>query len=64
MENFAVIYYDVLPKIWEFAGLVLATYAPARFSGEVRLITNSRIPYAIADCIPADFPIDRVLSHV
>ncbi|KAI5801602.1 putative CAAX prenyl protease 1 [Peziza echinospora] len=35
VENFAVIYYDVLPKIWAVSGLFLINYAPTRFSGEI-----------------------------
>ncbi|KAF8475553.1 peptidase family M48-domain-containing protein [Kalaharituber pfeilii] len=35
VENYAVIYYDVLPKIWGISGSFLSAYAPARFSGEI-----------------------------
>ncbi|KAF8430021.1 peptidase family M48-domain-containing protein [Tirmania nivea] len=35
IENFAVIYYDVLPNLWAVAGLFLTSYAPAMFSGEI-----------------------------
>ncbi|KAF8419697.1 hypothetical protein EV426DRAFT_269237 [Tirmania nivea] len=35
IENFAVIYYDVLSNLWAVAGLFLTSYAPAMFSGEV-----------------------------
>lgn len=35
VENTAVIYYDMLPKLWGITGLWLTRFAPARFSGEI-----------------------------
>jgi STE24 endopeptidase len=35
LVNFAFIQYDVLPKLWSFAGDLILRYAPARFSGEI-----------------------------
>jgi STE24 endopeptidase len=35
VENTAIIYYDLLPKLWGITGIWLARYAPARFSGEI-----------------------------
>lgn len=31
----AFIYFDVLPKLWSFAGSLLQRFAPARFTGEI-----------------------------
>ncbi|KAK2748299.1 hypothetical protein FQN57_000957 [Myotisia sp. PD_48] len=35
IQNLAFIHYDVLPKLWAIAGVWLANYAPAQFSGEI-----------------------------
>jgi STE24 endopeptidase len=35
VENTAIIYYDLLPKLWGITGIWLARFAPARFSGEI-----------------------------
>ncbi|KAF2810090.1 CaaX prenyl protease [Mytilinidion resinicola] len=34
-KGLAVIWYDVYPKVWAVAGLLLTRYAPERFSGEI-----------------------------
>ncbi|KAF2198200.1 CaaX prenyl protease [Delitschia confertaspora ATCC 74209] len=34
-KSLAVLYFNVYPKVWALAGLLLARYAPARFSGEI-----------------------------
>lgn len=34
-KSIAVLYFDVMPKVWAVAGFLLARYAPARFSGEI-----------------------------
>lgn len=35
IENTAIIYYDILPKLWGITGIWLARFAPAQFSGEI-----------------------------
>jgi STE24 endopeptidase len=35
IQNVLFIQYDVLPKIWSFAGLLLTRYLPSRFQGEI-----------------------------
>lgn len=35
IKNVATLYYDIIPKAWALAGLGIARYAPARFSGEI-----------------------------
>jgi STE24 endopeptidase len=35
VENTAIIYYDLLPKLWAITGTWLVRSAPARFSGEI-----------------------------
>ena len=35
MQNTAIIYYDLLPKLWGLTGIWLARYLPERFSGEI-----------------------------
>ena len=34
-QNTAFIYFDVLPKLWNLAGSLLLSHAPARFTGEI-----------------------------
>lgn len=34
-QNYGVIYYDVLPKLWSLTGVWMARYAPANYSGEI-----------------------------
>jgi STE24 endopeptidase len=34
-KSLAILYFDVFPKVWGLTGLLLAKYAPARFSGEI-----------------------------
>ena len=35
MQNCALIYYDVLPKLWSLTGVWMARYIPASYSGEI-----------------------------
>lgn len=35
IQNFAVLHFDVLPKLWSWTGELLLKYAPARFTGEI-----------------------------
>ncbi|KAH8804635.1 peptidase family M48-domain-containing protein [Xylogone sp. PMI_703] len=35
IQNTAFIYFDVLPKLWNFTGDLLLRFAPARFTGEI-----------------------------
>jgi len=35
LQEFAILYWDLLPKLWGFTGVLLAKYFPARFSGEI-----------------------------
>ncbi|RKU43435.1 hypothetical protein DL546_005830 [Coniochaeta pulveracea] len=35
IQNIAFIHYDVLPKLWSFAGNLLVRFAPTRFTGEI-----------------------------
>lgn len=35
VQNCALIYYDVLPKLWSLTGVWLARYFPANYSGEI-----------------------------
>ncbi|KAJ9151586.1 CAAX prenyl protease 1 [Coniochaeta hoffmannii] len=35
LQNIGFIYFDVLPKLWSWAGSLLLRFAPARFSGEI-----------------------------
>jgi STE24 endopeptidase len=35
IQNIAFIHYDVLPKLWSFAGNLVVRFAPARFTGEI-----------------------------
>lgn len=34
-QNYGVIYYDVLPKLWSLTGVWITRYAPANYSGEI-----------------------------
>ena len=34
-QNIAVVYYDVLPKLWAVTGLWLTRYLPSRYTGEI-----------------------------
>ncbi|KAI9876201.1 MAG: hypothetical protein M1830_007051 [Pleopsidium flavum] len=34
-QNFAIIYYDILPKLWGLTGIWMTRYLPERFSGEI-----------------------------
>lgn len=34
-QNYGVIYYDVLPKLWSLTGIWMARYAPTNYSGEI-----------------------------
>jgi STE24 endopeptidase len=35
VQNVAFIYFDVLPKLWEWSGSLLLRFAPAKFTGEI-----------------------------
>ena len=35
VQNYGVIYYDVLPKLWAITGVWLARYVPASYAGEI-----------------------------
>ncbi|KAF2185085.1 CaaX prenyl protease [Zopfia rhizophila CBS 207.26] len=35
VKSLAVLYFNVYPTVWAFAGMLLARYAPVRFSGEI-----------------------------
>ncbi|KAA8905539.1 peptidase family M48-domain-containing protein [Sphaerosporella brunnea] len=35
VTNIATIHFDILPKLWNLAGVIITKYAPARFSGEI-----------------------------
>ncbi|TPX07136.1 uncharacterized protein E0L32_010937 [Thyridium curvatum] len=35
VQNLAFIHFDVLPKLWSWAGSLLLRFAPARFTGEI-----------------------------
>jgi STE24 endopeptidase len=35
VTNIATIHFDLLPKLWKFAGHLITQYAPPRFSGEI-----------------------------
>lgn len=35
VQNYSIIYYDVLPKLWALTGLWVAHYVPERYSGEI-----------------------------
>ncbi|KAK1770447.1 peptidase family M48-domain-containing protein [Phialemonium atrogriseum] len=35
IQNIAFIHYDILPKLWSWAGNLLFRFAPARFTGEI-----------------------------
>lgn len=35
IQNYGIIYYDVLPKLWALTGLWLTRYVPDRYSGEI-----------------------------
>lgn len=35
VQNYGVIYYDVLPKLWAITGVWLARYVPANYAGEI-----------------------------
>ena len=35
VKSYAILYLDAYPRLWAFAGLLLARFAPARFSGEI-----------------------------
>jgi STE24 endopeptidase len=35
LQNIGFIYFDVLPKLWSWAGNLLLSFAPARFTGEI-----------------------------
>ncbi|KAL1869717.1 hypothetical protein VTK73DRAFT_2958 [Phialemonium thermophilum] len=35
IQNIAFIHFDVLPKLWSWAGSLLLRFAPARFTGEI-----------------------------
>lgn len=34
-QNYGVIYFDVLPKLWSLTGIWMARYAPTNYSGEI-----------------------------
>lgn len=35
IQNYTIIYYDVLPKLWALTGVCLAQYGPEKYSGEI-----------------------------
>lgn len=35
VQNYGVIYYDVLPKLWAITGVWLSRYVPAKYTGEI-----------------------------
>jgi len=35
VQNYGIIYYDVLPKLWALTGLWLTEYVPEKYSGEI-----------------------------
>lgn len=35
IQNYAIIYYDVLPKLWSLSGVWLIRYFPATYTGEI-----------------------------
>ena len=35
IQNYSVIYYDLLPQLWSLTGLWLTRYAPEKYSGEI-----------------------------
>lgn len=35
VQNYGIIYYDVLPKLWSLTGIWLTRYLPASYSGEI-----------------------------
>ena len=35
LQNFGIIYYDLLPKLWGLTGVWLIRYVPERYSGEI-----------------------------
>lgn len=35
IQNYAIIYYDILPKLWAFTGIWMADYVPATYAGEI-----------------------------
>lgn len=35
IKSYAILYLDAYPRLWAFTGLLLARFAPARFSGEI-----------------------------
>lgn len=35
VQNYAILYYDLLPKLWSLTGIWLTRYFPANYSGEI-----------------------------
>lgn len=35
VQNYAIIYYDILPKLWDLTGLWLTRYVSTKYSGEI-----------------------------
>ncbi|KAG8525544.1 uncharacterized protein KY384_009188 [Bacidia gigantensis] len=57
IQNYGVIYYDLLPKIWALTGVWLIKYVPERFAGEIVHTLIFFFTYTFATTI-LNLPID------
>ncbi|OCK82772.1 CaaX prenyl protease [Lepidopterella palustris CBS 459.81] len=63
VKSLAIIYYDVYPKVWAFAGVLLTRYAPTRFSGEITQSLTFVFLFGLIDTI-AGLPFGYYHSFV
>lgn len=57
VQNYAVIYYDVLPKLWDVTGVWLTQYIPEAYAGEIAHTLIFLFTFSLATTL-LNLPID------